>query len=45
MARKRKVLLQKDDEVNRKLARKMANKGYEVLLMCPETEDIRPYPF
>ena len=45
MTRKRKVLLQKDDEVNRKLAKKMANKGYVVLLMCPETENIKPYPF
>lgn len=44
MARKRKVLLQKEDEANRKLATKMVNKGYEVLLMCSDTEEIKPYP-
>ena len=44
MTRNRRILLQKDDESTRQLARKMADKGYKVLLMCPETEETKPYP-
>lgn len=41
---KRKILLQSDDKTSRTLAKKMIDKGYEVLLKSPDSEESVPFP-
>jgi len=45
MERKRKVIFRGDDGSCRNLARKMLDKGYEVLVRYSDTEDPQPFPF
>jgi len=42
--RKRKIILQNDGPSNQSLAQKMVDKGYEVMLKFPDTEEVVPFP-
>ena len=45
MKEKRKILLQSQDKTSRNLAKRMIDKGYEVLLRYPESDEVVPFPF
>ena len=45
MKEKRKILLQSEDETSRNLAKRMLDKGYEVLLKYPDSDETVPFPF
>ena len=45
MKDKRKILLQSEDDTSRNLAKKMLDKGYEVLLRYPDSDEVVPFPF
>ena len=45
MKEKRKILLQSEDDTSRNLAKKMLDKGYEVLLKYPDSDETVPFPF
>ena len=44
MKDKRKILLQSEDETSRNLAKRMLDKGYEVLLKYPDSDEVVPFP-
>lgn len=44
MTRNRKVILQDDDQTTKEFAKKLIDKGYEVMLKYPEEEEVKPYP-
>ena len=44
MKDKRKILLQSEDETSRNLAKRMLDKGYEVLLKYPDSDETVPFP-
>ena len=44
MKEKRKILLQSEDETSRNLAKRMLDKGYEVLLKYPDSDEVVPFP-
>ena len=44
MKEKRKILLQSEDETSRNLAKRMLDKGYEVLLKYPDSDETVPFP-
>jgi len=45
MERKRKVVLHNDDDIARSLAKKMLDKGYQVMVRYSDTEEPKPFPF
>ena len=44
MKEKRKIVLQSEDDTSRNLAKKMIDKGYEVLLRYPDSDETVPFP-
>lgn len=42
--KKRKMILQNDNSNSRLMAKKLLDKGYEVMLKYPDSEEVVPFP-